>query len=104
MAAPHSPALDGQGLRPHPRGWRDLLRNLWARSRNSQVQQSELDQGESSPLEYSESFPTGSSVTISPFGDFRIEARRMADGWKVTSVEESSGHRHEFYVQGGVIY
>ena len=55
-------------------------------------------------MEYSESFPRGSSVTITAHGDFRIEARRMSDGWRVTSVEESSGHRHEFYVQGGVIY
>jgi hypothetical protein len=28
----------------------------------------------------------------------------MSEGWRVSSVDESSGHRHEFYVQGGVIY
>jgi hypothetical protein len=101
MAATHSPSFEGQDLRSYARGMRDRLRSLWGKSRKAD---SEPSQSDSSPLEYSAGFPSRSALNITAYDDFRIETRGTSEGWRVATVDESNGNRHEFYVQGGVIY
>jgi hypothetical protein len=102
MAATHSPSFEGQDRHSYARGIRDLLKSLWGGFRKSQAQQSEPSHYDSPDL--GASAPRRSSLTITAYGDFRIETRGVSEGWWVTSVDESNGNRHDFYVQGGVIY
>src|ERR1700754_1557184 len=98
MAATNSLPFDEEDVRSNARGIKDRLRDLWGRSREPEVQ-------ESTALQCSEmEVAQGSSLTITGSDEFRIEMRGIATGWRVSSIDQASGIRHEFYVESGVIY
>jgi hypothetical protein len=41
---------------------------------------------------------------VSVIGTYRIETRGTATGWRVTSIDQSTGAAHEFFVHDGAIY
>jgi hypothetical protein len=103
MATTNSLPLEDQDLRSNPPGIKDRLRNLWERSRASR--EPEIVQPQPNTFQTDSQQPIEkSSVTITAHDDFRVEARSAMGGWKITSIDQTSGLRHEFYVQDGVIF
>jgi hypothetical protein len=43
-------------------------------------------------------------LQITVVDDFRIEARCMLSGWKVTSIDLTTGLQHSYYVQDNEVY
>jgi hypothetical protein len=101
MAATNSLPFDEQDLRPNARGLRERLKDLWGKSRGPRAQAvtALLHEGEST-----ESSAERSALTITGSDEFRIEMRGMQAGWRVSSIDQATGIRHEFYVESGVIY
>jgi hypothetical protein len=100
MAATNSLPFDEEDVRSNARGIKDRLRDLWGRSRELEVQESTALQCSGPEMEVVQ----GSSLTITGSDEFRIEMRGIAAGWRVSSIDQASGIRHEFYVESGVIY
>jgi hypothetical protein len=104
MAATNSLAFDEQNLRPNPRGVRDRLRSLWDRSLGARVLQNKQSEAAPLPLDQAIESTEKPILNISAHEGFQVEARTTSGGWRVASIDQSSGVRHEFYVQGGGIF
>jgi hypothetical protein len=101
MAARNPPLFEGQALGSNATGVRDRLKNFWERSREPLAPQDAQSPGGAS--NGSSSIASG-SVTISAFGGFKIEARTLSTGWRVSSTDQATGIQHEFYIHDGAIY
>ena len=91
-------------LQPTAGGLKDRLKNLWGRSRGAIAMKN--GHSRNNRAEAAESFRVVEQGTreIVAVEGFRVEALKLSTGWRVNSINESTGVAHEFYVHEGIIY
>jgi hypothetical protein len=97
-------ALELQGLGSDQKNLRGRWKRLWRQSLETRPMPDPQSLSDASDLPAPLYAANNRTVTITAFGGFKIEARGFSGGWRISSTDEETGIRREFYVHERVIY